>query len=334
MRPIRSILVAVRSPTGRTHPEITKAAQLSQATGARIELFHANSDPMHSDACIAPLPHLADIRREVQADIQSRMEHLANRLRGAGLQVSCSAVWDFPAAEAIIRHAVRVHADLIVAASHRGEHVATGLLRYTDWELLRQSPLPVLLVRRPRRYNAPGVLAALDPGHAFEKPVRLDDEILATAQAVCGSLHGELYTVHAYMPPVIRYRAGEARPAGLARHVEELARSKATKALSRTLRDADVPAANRYLYPQHAAEAIPAAARRMHASIVVMGAVSRSGFRRLFIGNTAERVLDTLECDVLVVKPRALAAQLTARVRNSLPRSTGSRNRKRNPLDR
>jgi hypothetical protein len=33
-----------------------------------------------------------------------------------------------------------------------------------------------------------------------------------------------------------------------------------------------------------------------------MGAVSRSGLKRVFIGNTAERVLESLTCDVLVVK--------------------------------
>jgi universal stress protein E len=34
-----------------------------------------------------------------------------------------------------------------------------------------------------------------------------------------------------------------------------------------------------------------------------MGAVSRSGLARLFIGNTAEQVMDALPCDLLVVKP-------------------------------
>jgi Universal stress protein family len=36
---------------------------------------------------------------------------------------------------------------------------------------------------------------------------------------------------------------------------------------------------------------------------VVMGAVSRSGLKGLFIGNTAERILDELSCDILLVKP-------------------------------
>jgi universal stress protein E len=34
-----------------------------------------------------------------------------------------------------------------------------------------------------------------------------------------------------------------------------------------------------------------------------MGAVSRSGLKRVFIGNTAERALGAIHCDVLVVKP-------------------------------
>jgi universal stress protein E len=34
-----------------------------------------------------------------------------------------------------------------------------------------------------------------------------------------------------------------------------------------------------------------------------MGAISRSGIKRLFVGHTAERVIDRLGCDVLVLKP-------------------------------
>jgi len=39
------------------------------------------------------------------------------------------------------------------------------------------------------------------------------------------------------------------------------------------------------------------------ASLVVMGAVSRSRLQEIFLGSTAERVLDRITCDVLVVKP-------------------------------
>ena len=49
------------------------------------------------------------------------------------------------------------------------------------------------------------------------------------------------------------------------------------------------------------------------AGIVVMGALSRSGLQRVFIGNTAERVLGSLACDVLVVKPANVAPRVAQR---------------------
>lgn len=61
--------------------------------------------------------------------------------------------------------------------------------------------------------------------------------------------------------------------------------------------------------------AIPRVARETGADIVIMGAVSRSGLRRVFIGNTAERVLGDLSCDVLVVKPKRFKAPVASRTR-------------------
>ena len=43
-------------------------------------------------------------------------------------------------------------------------------------------------------------------------------------------------------------------------------------------------------------------AEEIEASLVVMGAVSKGALGNLLIGNTAEKVLDALRCDILVVK--------------------------------
>ena len=37
--------------------------------------------------------------------------------------------------------------------------------------------------------------------------------------------------------------------------------------------------------------------------LVVMGALARWSLKRAVIGSTAERVLDSLPCDVLIVRP-------------------------------
>jgi universal stress protein E len=48
---------------------------------------------------------------------------------------------------------------------------------------------------------------------------------------------------------------------------------------------------------------LPIIANPMKADVGVMGAVARNRWKRLFIGATAERTLEHVPCDVLIVKP-------------------------------
>ena len=57
--------------------------------------------------------------------------------------------------------------------------------------------------------------------------------------------------------------------------------------------------------PGRAHELLPTFARTHGASLMVMGALSRGGITRRYIGNTAARVLDHLPCDILVVPAAA-----------------------------
>jgi nucleotide-binding universal stress UspA family protein len=64
-------------------------------------------------------------------------------------------------------------------------------------------------------------------------------------------------------------------------------------------------------------ETLPATAKALKATLVVMGAVSRSGLKRLLIGNTAEAVLDALPSDVLIIKPGRFRSAVPARTRGA-----------------
>ena len=50
-------------------------------------------------------------------------------------------------------------------------------------------------------------------------------------------------------------------------------------------------------------EELAAFANRVDAAVVVMGSVGRNRWKRLFTGSTAERTLEYLPCDLLIVKP-------------------------------
>ena len=95
----------------------------------------------------------------------------------------------------------------------------------------------------------------------------------------------------------------------------------ARKRLTRALRLTRIARKNQHLIPRSPVEAISEAAARSRSAIVVMGAISRTGFKRLLIGDTAEHLLDELNCDVLVVKPATFRSHVPDAGRPAHPKN-------------
>jgi universal stress protein E len=308
MKPIRRVLVGVKNPAGRSSPAVAKAGRLAEAFGAELTLFHALAMPVAADPYLYVDGGLEQFERRTRERAVEKLERMAEGLRGKTLEVCADADWDYPVHEAIIRHARRIKADLVVAEAHAGRRLAPWLLHLTDWELLRTCPVPVLIVKSPRMWKRLRVLAAIDPLHAFAKPAGLDAEVLEAGAQVADALRGALHALHTYtrFPTQII----GASPSVLA-EIATATETQAQRAFDRALRKTRIPRTRRHLRLGHAAEAIPRAARSLRAGIVVMGAVSRSALRRLLIGNTAERILGDLSCDVLVVKPARFVTRVS-----------------------
>src|SRR5271167_838131 len=323
MPAIRRILVTIKELDGKSLPAVLKAAQLARGFGAELELFHALTAPLYSDPVLVRAQGLDTLERDLRQKALRRLEAIGDRLRMHSIKVKVSAGWDYPAHEAIIRRAQAIKADLIVAARHASKHRMPWLLRLTDWELVRLSPVPVLLVKDPHPYRRPAVLAAVDPSLAYDKPLQLDEEILRVGETLTTALRGSLHAVHAYARFPVNVPPEILRPGTLDAMQKEAERFAATR-FARALRPVRIARSRQYLIASPPNEAIAEASRKSHCAIAVMGGISRSGFKRLLIGNTAERILDELTCDILVVKP--------ANFNNRIPRlSRGARLRQNAP---
>ncbi|MGO9934997.1 MAG: universal stress protein [Steroidobacteraceae bacterium] len=325
MPAIRRILVTIKELDGKSLPAVLKAAQLARGYGAELELFHALTEPLYSDPVLVRAQGLDALERDLRQKALRRLEAIGDRLRMHTIRVKVSAEWDYPAHEAIIRRAQAIKADLIVVARHAGKHRMPWLLQLTDWELVRLSPVPVLLVKNPHPYRHPAVLAAIDPAHAHEKPLQLDKKILHLGKTLTAALRGTLHAVHAYAHYPVSIPPEALTPATLLALQKQADRAAQTL-FRRALRPVRVARSRQYLIAREPIGAIAEASRRSHSAIVVMGAISRSGIKRLLIGNTAERILDDLTCDIMVVKP--------ADFRNRIPRtSRGARLRAIAPVE-
>jgi universal stress protein E len=74
-----------------------------------------------------------------------------------------------------------------------------------------------------------------------------------------------------------------------------------------------VAPARRYVIPGETTRVLPEVVERFGADILLLGAVSRSRIGEPFIGTTAERLIDRVECDVFVVKPAGYRSPVSRR---------------------
>jgi universal stress protein E len=313
MSSIRRILFAVRDPAAARQPGLTKAIRIAKSFGASLEMFHALASPVFLSLQPMTGESIEALRARGMARVRERLQKFSVVAGRRGVTAGVSVAWDYPPHEAIVRRATQVGADLIIAECHHGTRRAAWLMQLTDWELLRCSALPVLLLRNPRPYRRPVVLAAVDPSHAHAKPARLDADILSAARQFSVALHGLVRVVFANDPPLATLALPDPalNASALSLSYESMLED-GRKAFDRLMDAMAIEPTRRHVETRPAVVTIPAVARATKASLVVMGAVSRSALKRLFIGNTAERVLDALPCDVLVVHPRGAQSGVLA----------------------
>jgi universal stress protein E len=318
VKPISKILLAVKNPGQRRQPGVDKAAGIARLLGARLELFHALSAPVFVDLDPRSGLGLVASKRQLLARHQAQLEKLAVQARRHGIEASAAVEWDFPPHEAVVRRAAKTGADLIIAECHQGPRLLPWLVHLTDWELLRLAPLPVLVLKNGRPWKRPKILAAVDPSHAHDKPARLDGEILEQAGRLSNATRGSLTVMHANAPWSLGLVLGDpALDASTIAMTFEQMQMRGRRRFEDFARRRRVPRARTRVVDNDPVLAIPLYARQMGADVVVMGAVSRSGLKRMFIGNTAERVLADLPCDVLVIKPPRFKSKVPRRPRGA-----------------
>jgi universal stress protein E len=308
----RRILFAIRNPEAARQPGLAKAIQVAHALGASLELFHALTDTVFIDLARFHDDAMDKLRERVEDEARSPLVQLCAVARKHGVEATYSVEWDYPPHEAVVRRASAIGAHLIIAECHKGARTQPWLMHLTDWELLRISPVPVLLLKSTKPFRRPLVLAAVDPAHAHAKPGVLDTRIVDAAAELGKGLRGTLRILHANYPSIVGVSAETAAKRAASSwsmlSYEEL-KEQERQAFETFCVNLAAPRARRHLVDGNPAIAIPRMAKKLGAGIVVMGALSRSGLQRVFIGNTAERILGSLDCDVLVVKPADFAAR-------------------------
>ena len=312
----KHILAALADPTGKSSAAVARAHEIAAKTGAHVTLFHSLYSPyVAGEQFYNP----ADLQRDIEAAVNARKRALARfaePLRAAGIATHVRVRWDYPVYESIVREALREHIDLVVVESHRHGAAARLVLSNTDWQLIRLCPCPLLLVKTDRRYDRARVLVSVDPLHAHAKPAALDARLLASGAALAESFGGKLHVAHFYLMTTALATGFMVEPLPLPAAIAEQHARDVRQAFEELTGKYALGTRRAHLRTGIPVEDLPDLAAEIDAHVVVMGAVSRTGLKRLFIGHTAERVIDRLKCDVLIVKPEGFKTPVPRRSAN------------------
>lgn len=316
---IRKILVAADfSP--HSAAALRRAVAVAQACGAEISVVHCLADIREAMAVMRREARwelvAGDIHKYEQAlcqDSETKLDELLKPHAGAGVPLSHQTRVGTPYIQLV--HAVEEQRQDLLFVGTRGD---TGLKRLllgsTAQRVLRHCPAPVWIVRAERSGPLKTILAATDFSPASGKA-------LSAAAALAARLGAELHLLH------VSESSGALKSAKDQGFLAEISAKEVERRQQEQLRQfaaeicGDDAQPRLQLAKGEPAKAIAAAAKKLDADLTVLSTVGRSGLAGLLVGNTAEKVVDSVHCDVLAVKPDGFVSAVLPAVHFEEPRA-------------
>ena len=299
---IRHMLVVVDPTTENKQPCLERAKNLCQHyPQARLTLLLCDYVAALDGGTLFESNSLEKARASLLQNHLKQLNELAAPLREKGIAVEVQAVWGKRLDRHILQAAQQLKPDLIIKTTHHHNPLKRLFLTNTDWQLIRHAEVPLWLVKKGEK-PITQICAAVDPLHVDDKPASLDLKLITSAKTVAGNTGASLHLIHCYNP-LPRTMVIDATLVVDYQGYADDVKKHHTEAFSELLKRADAGQAQQHLLEGYPEEAIPAMIEKLGINLLLLGAVSRSRLQSALIGHTAERLLDEVPCDLLIIKP-------------------------------
>lgn len=220
-----------------------------------------------------------------------------------------TVVWHNRPYEAIIAEVFSNHHDLVIKATHEHGKIGSVIFTPTDWHLLRKCPCPVLMVKEHSWPENGKILASVNLAADDETHDQLNDAIVNEASAIAEILGAEVNLVNAYpaTPVNITIELPEFDPASYS----DAVRGHHLTSMKALRHKHGLPEEQTHVVEGLPEDVIPTVAKELDAELVILGTTGRTGLSAVFIGNTAEHTIDSLNCDLLALKPEGYVSPLS-----------------------
>ena len=304
-----SRLLVVLDPLEEQQKALSRAIKLARLEQAALTLFVSIYDFSYEMTTMLSGEERENMRAALIAERQEWVQDLLKHYDTRNLTIDIKVVWHHRPFEAIIKCTLEHGHDLLIKGTRRHDKLQSVIFTPTDWHLLRKAPCPVLLVKDHEIEPQGQVLAAVNAG-AEDKPHQsLNERIILAAKHMSEKLTAELHLINCYptAPLNMAIEIPEFDPSDYQANVRTYHQKSLGQLVDKHLLD---PA--RMHVREGVAEAqITALAEEIDADLVVIGTIGRTGFTAALLGNTAEHVIEQLNCDVLAIKPEGFKSPVS-----------------------
>ncbi|MNQ71225.1 Universal stress protein E [compost metagenome] len=280
MHTIRNTLVVVDFQQSRDLI-LNRAKMIADATRSHLHLLSCGKEHHHRT-------HLNDIQGTLVQE---------------GYSVSTEQAWHGSTHKTIITAQQTEGCGLVIKQHVTDTPLRKALLTPEDWKLLRYCPSPVLIVKTARAWTGGAILAAIDAGNSDIEHRVLHSGIVSHGYDIAALARGTLHIMSAHPYPML---SAVDTVFQLKESIQALYRERCKTFQA----EFDISDECLHIEEGSADVLIPYIAHKLEAALTVIGSVARSGLSGALIGNTAEMILDTLDSDVLVLKPDDIITHL------------------------
>lgn len=311
METYQNILVVI-DPTTDKQKALERAIDLATSINAsgnkvNVSAFLSIFDFSYEMTTILSSDERDVMRQSVIKDKELWLESLINDLNPT-IEINSQVVWHNRPFEAIVERVIKENYDLVIKGTHQHDKFKSVVFTPTDWHILRKCPCPVLLVKEHKWPSNGNILAALNVGSDEAEHHSLNMKITKEAKQLAQLIQGNVHLVNSF----------PGTPVNIAIEIPEFNSNEYNDTMLKHHEQAMITHANKFdisVVNTHVEEGLPETvieqvATKIDAELVILGTVGRTGISAALIGNTAEHVIDQLNCDVLALKPDGYVSPL------------------------
>ena len=323
MQSIKRILVVI-DPSEDQQVALSRALQLAGAEPLELMLYTCVYYPVLSGNHFLSDEHIERSKQSIIQANQLKLDKLVASNSAAYLRFHTQVQWCEPIYIAIIKAARAFAADLIIKSSHKHSALTRTFFNSTDLQLLKATELPLLFVKATTSLllgaaNSSKVMAALDPYDELSQKGQIDNTILASAYRLANQTHQALHACHCFDPSYWEVLLESVRHANIWTEVFpansndsnltvlDNLRLQHNQKFARECAEFVPNSANQHLLAGELVSTLAATVEKLGVATLVVGTSYRTGL----LASKAEELLEALNCDLLVVKPKAFESPVS-----------------------